>query len=80
MRKLDFLIDYLMKENNEIYEIPKNVEEKERLFRSLCNIREPKGVTDEFLKVQDEFLKEELERKGITKDIEDSNVEGKIYL
>lgn len=43
MEKLDFLINYLIKENEsiEVKEIPQNTSDKKRLYRSLCNIREP---------------------------------------
>jgi hypothetical protein len=40
LEKLDFLIDYLLTENKEIRieKIPKNIEDKKNLWRSLCNI------------------------------------------
>ena len=46
MEKLDYLIDYLLKENTEvrIYRLPTDIEEKRNLWRSLCNIREPKII------------------------------------
>ena len=37
-----------------------------QLLRSLMNVRPPMPVTDEFLRVQDEFLKEMTAEKGIT--------------
>ena len=68
MEKLDFLIDYLIKENEniDIKEIPQDLESKKRLYRSLCNIREPKPISEEYIKVENEFLQEENIRKGIT--------------
>ena len=41
MKKIDFLIDYLIKENKNINikEIPKDIENKKSLYRSLCNIK-----------------------------------------
>ena len=69
--KLDFLIEYLIKENNQnigdlygLYE-----EEKKKLYRSLVNIREPNSISNEFLKVENEYLQEELRKANIT-DIE----------
>lgn len=47
-------------------EIPDNAEEQKCLLRSLMNIRAPRPIGTEFLKVQDEYLGEEVEEKGIT--------------
>ncbi len=47
-------------------EIPENTEEQKRLLRSLMNIRSPRPVGSEFLKIQDEYLSEEVRKKGIT--------------
>lgn len=47
-------------------EIPDNTEEQKRLLRSLMNIRPPRPIGKEFLKVQDEYLSAEVEEKGIT--------------
>ena len=81
MKPLDFLITYLAKEKNEKIEI-ENIsdEEKKRLFRSLCNIREPKEISQEFLNMQDMYLQEEIQEKGIIEDIEESKITDNIYL
>lgn len=47
-------------------EIPDNVDEQKRLLRSLMNIRPPHPIETEFLKMQDEYLGEEVIEKGIT--------------
>ena len=47
-------------------EIPDNTEEQKRLLRSLMNIRSPRPIGTEFLKVQDEYLSEEVKERGIT--------------
>ena len=47
-------------------EIPDCEEEQKRLLRSLMNIRPPRPISNEFLKIQDEYLKEEVARKGVT--------------
>ena len=67
MEKLDFLIDYLIKENKsiDIKEILQNASNKKRLYRSLCNIREPLPISKEYIKIENEFLKEENEEKCI---------------
>lgn len=88
MEKLDYLIDYLLKENTEvrIYRLPTDIEEKRNLWRSLCNIREPKIISKEYLKIENEYLQEELKKKNITKieniktvaeTIKESNLESK---
>lgn len=45
--------------------IPKNTEEQKRLLRGLMNIRPPRSISTEFLKVQDEYLSREVAKKGI---------------
>ena len=46
-------------------DIPDNAEEQKRLLRSLMNIRSPRPIGTEFLKVQDEYLSEEVKEKGV---------------
>lgn len=67
MNRLDYLIDYLVKEDSRYseLEIPESMEEKRDLFRALRNIREPKPVSEEFLRLQDEELQEQLQEKGV---------------
>lgn len=84
MEKLDFLIDYLLKENKEIKieKLPENEDEKKKLYRSLCNIREAKPIDEKYIKIENEFLQEELKKKNVTKvdDIEtikESNLQNK---
>ena len=62
-----YLIERLLEENKEYGKpaIPINTEEQKKMLRSLMNIRLPKEIDDEFLKVQDEYLKEENAQKGI---------------
>lgn len=74
MDRLDYLINYLLKENKEIKidKIPKNKEDKKKLYRSLCNIREPKPIDKQYIQIENEYLQEELQNKKITK-IEDIN-------
>ena len=67
MEKLDFLIDYLIKENKniDIKEIPQNISDKKRLYRSLCNIREPLPISKEYIEIENDFLTTANIRKGI---------------
>ena len=81
LKTLDFLITYLAEERNEKIEIENlSEEEKKRLFRSLCNVREPKEISQEFLKMQDMYLQEQIQEKGIVEDIEASRKTNNIYL
>lgn len=78
--KREYLIEELLKERNEKADIPSGEFEQKQILRSLFNIRLPKPASEEFLKIQDEYLREETERKGIT-DIEDLEpVQDGLYL
>jgi len=63
-----FLIEELLSELPQYkdMQIPENTIEQKRLLRSLMNIRPPRPISDKFLKVQDEYLSEEVRTKGIT--------------
>ncbi len=63
-----FLIQKLLEEQPEYrdMEIPPEETDRRRLLRSLMNVRMPGGMDEEFLRVQDEYLREETRRKGIT--------------
>lgn len=67
IEQLDFLIKELISEEIRYKElrIPEDYNEKRKLLRSLMNVREPYEASEEFIKVQDEFLKNEYEDKGI---------------
>lgn len=67
--RINFMISYLMGERMEYadIEIPEYTEGKKRLLRSLMNVRPPMKADSEFIKVQDEYLKELAEEKSITK-------------
>ena len=47
-------------------QIPADEEEQKRLLRSLMNIRPPRPISSSFLALQDEYLSEEVEARGIT--------------
>lgn len=64
--RLYFLLDYLIKERDSDITIPYDISEQKMLLRSLMNIRAPKAVSEEFIKIQDEYLQNEVENKGIT--------------
>lgn len=69
MEKLDFLIEYLLTENKEmkIEKMPTNMEDKKNLWRSLCNIRDAKPISNKYLEIEKEYLQEELKNKSIVK-------------
>ena len=62
-----YLIEELLSEQPQYrdMEIPDDMEEQKRLLRSLMNIRAPRPIGKEFLKVQDEYLSAEVKEKGI---------------
>ena len=66
-QRLDFLVGEFKADSVEYkdLEIPKDTEGKRRVLRSLMNIRMPKGLPDNVMEVQDEYLKERAADKGI---------------
>lgn len=81
-QRLDFLIRCLLKEKEEYrdIEIPADKGEKQRLLRSLMNVRPPVPASREFLKVQDAYLQERLEERGVTKLEDLTPVQPGLYL
>ncbi len=67
MNRLDYLIEYLLKEDPQYseMEIPSDLQGKRDLFRALRNVRWPKPVSEEFLRLQDEELRAQLQEKGV---------------
>ena len=63
-----YLIQELLKEHPDYsnFQIPQAEQEQKQLLRELFNIREPKIAHSEFLEIQDIYLKEEIQNKGIT--------------
>lgn len=77
-----WLIKELLKENRqyENMEIPQGAEEQRLLLRALMNVRMPGKISDEFLRVQDEYLKCIMEDKGVVDIDELRSCEDGIYL
>lgn len=67
MKDLDYLIKVLLDEEEKFKstKVPDSLEQKKRIYRTLRNIRMPRPISEEYLKVQDEYLKEEIKSKGI---------------
>ena len=61
-----YLIEELLKERNESAQIPADEKGQRDLLRSLMNVREPRPVSQDFLKIQDEYLQERNQERGIT--------------
>ena len=63
-----FLIDCLLKENlgYRTARIPDDEREQKVLLRSLMNVRPPQDTSEEFLRIQDEYLQEAIRERGIT--------------
>ena len=80
--KRQFLIRRLLDEQPRYrnMEIPCDDSEQRQLLRSLFNIRMPGAIDDSFLKVQDEYLREETRRKGVTMLADLTPVEPGLYL
>lgn len=65
--RLLYLIHFLIEESSEYrgLTIPESEREQKKLLRSLMNVRPPKPVAKEFLEIQDRYLAEERDKKGI---------------
>ena len=79
-QKRIFLINYLHYERGETAAVPKDEYSQKRLLRSLFNIRMPKEISEDFLRIQDEYLKEKTSRKGITDIADLEPIQKGIYL
>lgn len=77
-----YLIRHLLKERSEYrnMNIPAEKQEQKLLLRGLMNVRMPQNADAEFLAVQDTYLKEETERKPITRLSDLKPVQEGIYL
>ncbi len=65
-KRRKYLIKYLLDEQNTQTNVPDDEYSQRRLLRALFNVRDPKEASEDFLRVQDEYLSEELRLKGIT--------------
>ena len=77
-----WLIRALLRESPEwgAVALPEEESEQRRLLRALLNVRPPLPASEEFLSVQDAYLREEIRRKGITDVAALSPVRPGIYL
>lgn len=77
-----FLIEELLKEDPQYkrFSVPADKQGQKELLRSLMNVRMPRRLSDGFLAVQDEYLKEAIAEKGITQLKDLSPVDGDLYI
>ena len=63
-----FLIRSLLAESSQYrgLDVPASAQEQRTLLRSLMNVRSPGPIGEEFLNVQDAYLQESLQEKGVT--------------
>ncbi len=80
--KLLYLVKYLLNEEDRYknQEIPEDEDKIFMLFRALLNVRKPDDISDEFIKIQDEYLTEILNEKKITDAKTLKEIEPFIYL
>lgn len=80
--RLDYLISYLQKEQKEypFIPIPTNIEDKKRLLRSLMNVRPPVPIREQFLRIQDAYLQQELSSHAVVSLEQLNPVKENIYL
>ena len=81
-KKRQYLITELLKERPEYADIflPNDKTEQKKLLRALFNVRLPLPTGDAFLRVQDEYLQEEIAQKGITSIDDLEPIKPDIYL
>ena len=65
--RLEYLLKELCSESIQYKNLKVNSQDKRYILRALMNIRLPKPISNEFLEIQDEFLKKESIDKGIIK-------------
>ena len=79
-----YLITELLKEKSDYadVEIPADEKSQRDLLRALMNLREPLPISDEFLKIQDEYLQQVNKERGITDiaDLRAAKHNPKLYL
>ena len=78
MEKIDYLIEYLLKESGR-EDFDYSSRDKKSLYRALVNVRQANPISEDFLKVEDEYLQEELKKQSIT-NADDIKAENRIAL
>lgn len=78
----NYLIRYLLKESKEYrtMAVPEDEAAQKQLLRALFNVRMPAPVTEEFLRIQDEYLQTENKSRGVVDYKSLTPVQDGIYL
>lgn len=65
--RLDLLVEEFKKDSTEYSDVktPRDIEGKRRLLRSLMNVRMPRGISNEVIRLQDDYLTERIRENGI---------------
>ena len=80
-QRRSYLIEKLLQERREYMGVSLPTEEEQRrLLRGLMNLRPPAPVSGEFLQVQDDYLRERLEERGVTQLVDLRPVQPGLYL
>lgn len=81
-QRLNVLLHCLLAERKEYEDIPMpdSLPEKRRLLRSLMNVRPPIPAREDFLRMQDAYLKDRLAERGVTRLKELTPVRPGLYL
>ena len=80
-QRRSYLIEKLLQERREYMGVSLPTEEEQRrLLRGLMNLRPPAPVSGEFLRVQDEYLRERLKERGVTQLVDLRPVQPGLYL
>ena len=68
-QRLDYLVEEFKRDSGEYKDLPTPTDQegKQRILRSLMNIRMPRVMSDEVLRVQDEYLSGRAEEKGVVR-------------
>lgn len=74
------IVEYLIQENNYDIEVPYSYDELKELYKILVNIRLPKPINEEILKLEDEYLSLELKDKKVVDANSLSKIEDNIIL
>lgn len=64
------LVSFLIEDGDYDLKTPETYEELRKLYKALVNVREPKFISEEVLKLEDQYLKLEIEDKNVT-DVQD---------
>ena len=77
-----FLIRELLREEPRYRRaaVPEGEQEQRELLRALMNVRPPRAVSEEFLRVQDAYLQQVNAERGVTQLEELSPADGELYL